>query len=320
MSPILYIVIPCFNEEKVLPITCEIFLNKINQLVSEKLINEKSKILFVNDGSSDKTWEIIKNLSKQDKKYIGISQSRNRGHQSSVLAGMMEVIDKCDICITIDCDGQDDINAMDEMVKAYNNGYDVVYGVRNNRDTDSFFKKNTAELYYKILNLLGGNIIYNHADYRLLSQRVLKEFSNYKEVNIFLRGMIPLVGFKSTEVYYKRFERKAGESHYPLKKMLALAFEGITSLSIKPIRIISSLGFLIAIFSFIGIIWGIKDYFLGRTVPGWASMTVILCFLGGIQLISLGIIGEYVGKTYLETKKRPRYIIQERTDNFKTNN
>lgn len=316
MNPILYIVIPCFNEEKVLPITCEIFLNKINQLISEKLISEKSKILFVNDGSSDKTWEIIKNLSKKDERYVGISQSKNRGHQSSVLAGMMEVIDKCDICITIDCDGQDDINAMDEMIKAYNKGYDVVYGVRNNRDTDSFFKKNTAELYYKILNLLGGNIVYNHADYRLLSQRVLKEFSNYKEVNIFLRGMIPLVGFKSTEVYYKRFERKAGESHYPLKKMLALAFEGITSLSIKPIRIISSLGFLIAIFSFIGIIWGIKDYFLGKTVPGWASMTVILCFLGGIQLISLGIIGEYVGKTYLESKKRPRYIIQERTDNF----
>lgn len=316
MNLILYIVIPCFNEEKVLPITCEIFLNKINQLISEKLISEKSKILFVNDGSSDKTWEIIKNLSKKDERYAGISQSKNRGHQSSVLAGMMEVIDKCDICITIDCDGQDDINAMDEMIKAYNKGYDVVYGVRNNRDTDSFFKKNTAELYYKILNLLGGNIVYNHADYRLLSQRVLKEFSNYKEVNIFLRGMIPLVGFKSTEVYYKRFERKAGESHYPLKKMLALAFEGITSLSIKPIRIISSLGFLIAIFSFIGIIWGIKDYFLGKTVPGWASMTVILCFLGGIQLISLGIIGEYVGKTYLESKKRPRYIIQERTDNF----
>lgn len=316
MNLILYIVIPCFNEEKVLPITCEIFLNKINQLISEKLISEKSKILFVNDGSSDKTWEIIKNLSKKDERYVGISQSKNRGHQSSVLAGMMEVIDKCDICITIDCDGQDDINAMDEMIKAYNKGYDVVYGVRNNRDTDSFFKKNTAELYYKILNLLGGNIVYNHADYRLLSQRVLKEFSNYKEVNIFLRGMIPLVGFKSTEVYYKRFERKAGESHYPLKKMLALAFEGITSLSIKPIRIISSLGFLIAIFSFIGIIWGIKDYFLGKTVPGWASMTVILCFLGGIQLISLGIIGEYVGKTYLESKKRPRYIIQERTDNF----
>lgn len=316
MNLILYIVIPCFNEEKVLPITCEIFLNKVNQLISEKLISEKSKILFVNDGSSDKTWEIIKNLSKKDERYVGISQSKNRGHQSSVLAGMMEVIDKCDICITIDCDGQDDINAMDEMIKAYNKGYDVVYGVRNNRDTDSFFKKNTAELYYKILNLLGGNIVYNHADYRLLSQRVLKEFSNYKEVNIFLRGMIPLVGFKSTEVYYKRFERKAGESHYPLKKMLALAFEGITSLSIKPIRIISSLGFLIAIFSFIGIIWGIKDYFLGKTVPGWASMTVILCFLGGIQLISLGIIGEYVGKTYLESKKRPRYIIQERTDNF----
>ncbi len=316
MNPILYIVIPCFNEEKVLPITCEIFLNKINQLISEKLISEKSKILFVNDGSSDKTWDIIKELSKKDEKYVGISQSKNRGHQSSVLAGMMEVIDKCDVCITIDCDGQDDINAIDEMVKAYNKGYDVVYGVRNNRDTDSFFKKNTAELYYKILNLLGGNIVYNHADYRLLSQRVLKEFSNYKEVNIFLRGMIPLVGFKSTEVYYKRFERKAGESHYPLKKMLALAFEGITSLSIKPIRIISSLGFLIAIFSFIGIIWGIKDYFLGKTVPGWASMTVILCFLGGIQLISLGIIGEYVGKTYLESKKRPRYIIQERTDNF----
>lgn len=317
MRPILYIVIPCFNEEEVIPLTSSIFLNKLNQLIVAQKISEESKILFVNDGSKDQTWNIIKKLSEEEEKYTGISQSRNRGHQNSVLAGMMEAMDRCDICITIDCDGQDDVNAIDEMIEKYNAGYDIVYGVRNNRDTDSFFKKNTAEIYYKVLNILGGGIVYNHADYRLLSKKVLKELSNFTEVNIFLRGMIPLIGFKSTQVYYKRFERKAGESHYPLKKMLALAFEGITSLTIKPIRIISILGFLVAMFSFIGIIWGIKNYFLGKTVPGWASMTVILCFLGGIQLISLGIIGEYVGKTYLETKKRPRYIIQERTKNLK---
>lgn len=317
MRPILYIVIPCFNEEEVIPLTSSIFLNKLNQLIVAQKISEESKILFVNDGSKDQTWNIIKKLSEKDEKYTGISQSRNRGHQNSVLAGMMEAMDRCDICITIDCDGQDDVNAIDEMIEKYNAGYDIVYGVRNNRDTDSFFKKNTAEIYYKVLNILGGGIVYNHADYRLLSKKVLKELSNFTEVNIFLRGMIPLIGFKSTQVYYKRFERKAGESHYPLKKMLALAFEGITSLTIKPIRIISILGFLVAMFSFIGIIWGIKNYFLGKTVPGWASMTVILCFLGGIQLISLGIIGEYVGKTYLETKRRPRYIIQERTKNLK---
>ena len=274
MKPVLFIVIPCYNEEKVLPITSTMFLNKINELVSAGKIADSSRILFVNDGSKDKTWEIITRLAKTDPHYIGICQSRNRGHQNAVLAGLMEAKDKCDITISIDCDGQDDINAMDEMVDAYLDGCEVVYGVRSKRDTDTFFKRFTAEGFYKLLNWMGVEVVFNHADYRLLSNRVLREFANFKEVNIFLRGMVPLVGFKSTSVYYERHERIAGESHYPLKKMLALAFDGITSLSVKPIRMITTAGILIA---------------------------------------CLGVIGEYVGKIYMESKHRPRYIISERT-------
>lgn len=313
MIPILYIVIPCYNEEEVLPITCKLFLNKIEELIRLKMIDEKSRILFVNDGSKDKTWEIICALANENEKYMGISQSRNRGHQNAVLAGLMEAKDLCDITISIDCDGQDDINVMNQMVEEYQKGCEVVYGIRSKRDTDTFFKRFTAEGFYKIMNWMGAEIVFNHADYRLISSRVLKEFANFKEVNIFLRGMIPLVGFKSTGVYYERHERMAGESHYPLKKMLSLAFDGITSLSTKPIRIIAGLGLMISIISFIGVIWSIVVQLLGKSVVGWASMTSIICFTGGVQLICLGVLGEYIGKIYLEVKARPRYIISDRT-------
>ena len=271
--------------------------------------------MFVNDGSKDKTWEIISDLSKKDKHYIGISQSRNRGHQNAVLAGLMEAKDKCDITISIDCDGQDDINAMDLMVDAYLEGCEVVYGVRSKRETDTFFKRFTAESFYKLMNKMGAEVVFNHADYRLISSKVLNEFANFKEVNIFLRGMIPLVGFKSTSVYYERAERIAGESHYPLKKMLALAFDGITSLSIKPVRIITGAGLLVSLLSFLGIIYIIIGHFCGVGVDarGWASTVCLTCFMGGIQLVSIGVIGEYVGKIYLEVKGRPRYIISQRT-------
>lgn len=269
--------------------------------------------MFINDGSQDSTWDIISRLSEEDKHFIGISQSRNRGHQNAVLAGLMEAKNHCDITISIDCDGQDDINAMNEMVDAYLDGCEVVYGVRSSRNTDTFFKRFTAESFYRLLNWMGVEVVFNHADYRLVSSKVLQEFANFKEVNIFLRGMIPLVGFKSTCVYYERHVRIAGESHYPLSKMLALAVDGITSLSIKPIRMITGLGIGIALLSFIGVIWSVVTYFLGNTVAGWASMTSLICFIGGIQLICLGVLGEYIGKIYLETKARPRYIISERT-------
>jgi glycosyltransferase involved in cell wall biosynthesis len=313
MPPVLYIVIPCYNEEKVLPITSGLFLEKIRELVQLEKISDESRILFVNDGSKDKTWEIILQLSKADSHYIGISQSRNRGHQNAVLAGLMEAKDRCDITISIDCDGQDDINAMNEMVDAYLDGCEVVYGVRSSRKTDTFFKRFTAECFYKFLHWMGAEVVYNHADYRLVSSRVLQEFANFEEVNIFLRGMFPLVGFKSTSVYYERHERMAGESHYPLRKMLALAFDGITSLSVKPLHLIMSLGFIIAIISFIGVIWSIVVDLTGHAIAGWASMTCIICFIGGVQLISLGVLGEYIGKIYMEVKHRPRYIISERT-------
>ena len=312
-QPILYIVIPCYNEEKVLPITSGMFLEKINTLAAAGKISPESRVLFVNDGSKDNTWNIITQLAAQDEHYIGISQSRNRGHQNAVLAGLMEAKDKCDITISIDCDGQDDINAMDEMVDAYRDGCEVVYGVRSRRDTDTFFKRFTAEGFYHLMNFLGADIVFNHADYRLISSRVLQEFASFKEVNIFLRGMVPLVGFKSTSVYYERHERLAGESHYPLKKMLALAFDGITSLSVKPIRFITGLGLIFSVLSFIGVLWAIIASILGRTVVGWASTMCIVCFMGGIQLLCLGVIGEYIGKIYLETKARPRYSISERT-------
>ena len=268
--------------------------------------------MFVNDGSKDKTWEIITELSKKDSHYIGICQSRNRGHQNAVLAGLMEAKDVCDITISIDCDGQDDINAMDQMVEEYWNGCEIVYGVRSKRDTDTWFKRTTAESFYKVLNHMGVETVYNHADYRLVSSRVLKEFANFKEVNLFLRGMFPLVGFKSTYVYYERHERIAGESHYPLSKMLGLAFDGITSLSIKPIRMITALGILVSVLSFVGVVWSVVIGLMGKGIAGWTSLLSAICFIGGIQLLSLGVLGEYIGKIYMEVKARPRYIISER--------
>ena len=313
MIPRLIIVIPCYNEQEVLPITAPQFLAKINQLAAEGLISGDSRVMFVNDGSKDDTWNIIQQLADQDEHYIGIAQSRNRGHQNAVLAGLMEAKDMCDITISIDCDGQDDINAMDEMVKAYLEGCEIVYGVRSKRDTDTFFKRFTAESFYKLLNSMGAEVVFNHADYRLISSRALQELAKFKEVNIFLRGMVPLVGFKSTSVYYERSERAAGKSHYPLSKMLALAFDGITSLSIKPIKMIIGMGVIVAFISFIGIIWAVVEAILGKTVMGWASTTCIICFLSGVQLISVGVIGEYIGKIYMEVKQRPRYIISERT-------
>lgn len=313
MPPRLMIVIPCYNEEEVLPITSKLFLGELQGLIEKNKISSDSRILFVNDGSTDSTWEIIRGLAAECEFFEGISQSRNRGHQSTLLAGLMEARDRCDITISIDCDGQDDIAAMDKMVDEYLAGAEIVYGVRSARKKDTFFKRFTAQSFYRLLKGMGAEVVYNHADYRLVSSRVLKEFSDFKEVNIFLRGMFPLVGFKSTCVYYERSERLAGKSHYPLSKMLGLAIDGITSLSIKPIRFITGMGIFVALLSFVGVIWSIVQYFLHNTIIGWSSTVSIICFIGGIQLISLGIIGEYIGKMYMEAKARPRYIISERT-------
>ena len=312
-KPILWIVIPCYNEKDVLPITAPMFLEQLETMISKDKISSQSRILFVNDGSKDETWNIICKLAQEEEHYIGISQSRNRGHQNAVLAGLMEAKDVCDITISIDCDGQDDITAMEQMVDEYLDGEEVVYGVRSKRDTDTFFKRFTAESFYKLLDKMGVETVYNHADYRLISARVLQGFADFHEVNIFLRGMVPLIGYKSATVYYERHERIAGESHYPLSKMLALAFDGITSLSVRPISIITGAGCVVSLIGFVGIIWAIITAILGNAVPGWASIVCIVCFLGGIQLLSLGVIGEYIGKIYLESKHRPRYIISEKT-------
>ena len=312
-KPILWIVIPCYNERDVLPLTNPMFTRQLMDMVSSGRISDKSRILYVNDGSKDETWDIICGFAAHDEHVLGISQSRNRGHQNAVLAGLMEAKDRADITISIDCDGQDDITAMNAMVDEYLAGAEVVYGVRNRRDTDTFFKRFTAETFYKILEKLGAEVVFNHADYRLVSSRVLQAFSGFEEVNLFLRGMIPLVGFKSAVVSYERHERLAGESHYPLGKMVQLAFDGVTSLSIKPISLIVGLGLGVSIVGILGFFWAMIRMLTGSTVPGWASTVCIICFLGGIQLLSLGVIGIYIGKIYLETKHRPRYIISDRT-------
>lgn len=312
-QPVLYIVVPCYNEQEVLPITAPLFLEKLLELEAQEKISPDSRVLFVNDGSRDATWSIIKSLARQNPHFLGISQSRNRGHQNAVLAGLMESMEKCDITISIDCDGQDDINAMNQMVDAYLAGNEVVYGVRSCRDSDTFFKRFTAQSFYRLLSKMGAEVVYNHADYRLVSSRVLRELAEFQEVNLFLRGLIPLVGFQSTTVEYVRHSRLAGESKYPLKKMLTLAVDGITSLSTKPLRLILGFGGIVAVVSFIGVIWALVCALLGRTVSGWASTTCIICFVSGVQLISLGVIGEYVGKIYMESKHRPRYIISHRT-------
>lgn len=312
-KPILWIVIPCYNEEQVLPITAPMFLEKISGLAAQGLVSEKSRVLFVNDGSKDKTWELIQSFAAQDEHYIGISQSRNRGHQNAVLAGLMEALHSgtCDVTISIDCDGQDDINAMDEMVKKYLDGAEVVYGVRSRRDTDTFFKRFTAEGFYRVMNFMGAETVFNHADYRLMSRRALEGLAQFREVNLFLRGIVPMIGYRTGTVEYERGERFAGESKYPLKKMLSFAMEGITSLSVKPIRYITGLGFLIFAVSILMLIYSIVRWATGATIIGWASVICSVWAIGGLILLSLGVIGEYIGKIYLETKGRPRFLLRE---------
>ena len=312
-NPILYIVIPCYNEEAVLPLTSGMFLKKIKDLAAAGRISDKSRILFVNDGSKDKTWDIIRSLAEADEHYRGVCLSRNRGHQNALLAGLMTAKDLADVTISIDCDGQDDINAMDAMIDEYLAGMDVVYGVRSKRETDTWFKRTTAEGFYKVMKALGADVVFNHADYRLLSKRALEGLAEFREVNLFLRGLVPLVGYRCSSVYYERAERIAGKSHYPLKKMLAFAFDGITSLSVKPLRLITLAGMLVSAVSFIAIIVTLITKLVGFTVTGWTSMICAIYFLGGVQLLGIGVIGEYVGKIYNETKARPRFIISETT-------
>ena len=310
-NPILYIVVPCFNEEEVLEETTRQLKIKMETLIREKKIHDDSRVMYVNDGSKDKTWEIIKKIHNKEKLFTGISLSRNRGHQNALLGGLMTAKEYADIIISMDADLQDDINAIDGMIEKYQEGNDIVYGVRSARKKDSFFKRTTAEGFYKFMKVLGVDCVYNHADYRLTSKRVLEEFSNYKEVNLFLRGMFPLIGFKSDIVYYERNERFAGESKYPLKKMLNFAWDGITSFSVKPLRLICSLGFIILLISLIIMVYSLIRKLTGNTVDGWTFLSISIWFIGGLQMISIGIIGEYIGKIYSETKSRPRYIIEE---------
>ena len=312
MKPILYFVVPCFNEQEVLPISIPIILNKLSDLVSMETVSEKSKVMLVDDGSRDNTYNIIRGFAENDSRVCAVSLSGNRGHQNALFAGLMAAKDKCDITISVDADGQDDINAADEMIKQYLDGCDIVYGVRKSRKSDSLFKRNSARLFYKLMNAMGAKTVADSADYRLLSSKALAALSQYKEVNLYLRGMVSLVGFKSTCVYYDRTVRQAGESKYSLYKMISLALNGITSFSVRPIRIITVAGFVIAAVSFVGIIWSVIARLLGNTVGGWASTVAIICFLGGIQILSIGIIGEYIGKIYLETKRRPRYFIDKK--------
>lgn len=311
--PVLAIVIPCYNEEEVLPITSGLFKAELEDLVAKGKVDPASHVLLVNDGSRDRTWELIEGLAASDPAFRGCSLSRNRGHQNALLGGLMEARGHCDATISIDCDGQDDIATMEAMVDAYLDGCDVVYGVRSSRETDTFFKRFTAQSFYRLLSSMGVECVYNHADYRLLGARALDALAEFREVNLFLRGMVPLVGFRSTSVYYERHERMAGESHYPLSKMLALAVNGITSLSVKPIRLITWTGLIVALASLAAIVWVLVAHATGATVAGWASTTAAVCFMGGVQMLSLGVIGEYVGKIYLESKHRPRYVISERT-------
>lgn len=300
-----------------MPITSRLFLDELEKLTQYGKVGEESRILFVDDGSKDNTWQIITDLAKEDKRFCGIRQSRNRGHQNALVAGLFEAKDKADIVITADCDGQDDITAMEKMVDEYLDGAEIVYGVRKSRKNDSTFKRGTAQGYYKILKSFGVEVVYNHADYRLTSAKVLQAFSQFNEVNLYLRGMFPLVGFKSTVVEYDRTERMAGKTHYSFGKMLGLAIDGITSLSIRPIRLITAAGLISAALSLIGIIWSVVARIIGVTVSGWASMVCFICFFGGLILLSLGIIGEYIGKIYMEVKHRPRFIISDRTEEEK---
>lgn len=308
----IYLVIPCYNEEETLPETATILESLMEGMISKNKISEGSSILLVNDGSKDRTWEIISNLHKKNSLFKGLNLSRNRGHQNALLAGLMEAKDVADAVISMDADLQDDVNVVEDFIDKYYEGNDIVYGVRSSRKTDTFFKKYTAEGFYKFMKCLGVDIVYNHADYRLMSKRALEGLAEYNEVNLFLRGIVPEIGFPSAIVEYERHERVAGESKYPLKKMLAFALDGITSFSIKPIRLVLNCGILFALISVIMAIWAIVEKCLGNTVPGWSSVMVSIWFVGGAVLLGLGIVGEYVGKIYNEVKHRPRYIIKDR--------
>ena len=308
---VLYMVIPCYNEEEVLPETTKRLEKKLGDLIKKKVISEKSKVMYVNDGSKDKTWELIKNINKDNPMFTGICLSRNRGHQNALVAGLLTAKEYADVVISMDADLQDDINAIDEMLEKYYDGCDIVYGVRSARKTDTFFKRVTAEGFYKFMQMMGVDVVYNHADYRLTSKKVLNNFQDYKEVNLFLRGIFPLIGYKSDKVYYERAERFAGESKYPLKKMLNFAWDGITSFSVKPLRLICMLGFVILFISIIIMIYSLVRKLTGNTIDGWTFLNISIWFIGGLQMISLGIIGEYVGKMYNETKARPRFIVAE---------
>lgn len=307
----LFVVLPCYNEEEVLGETSKCLLELYGKMISEGTVSPESKIVFVDDGSRDRTWEIISGLCEQNNIYRGVKLAHNAGHQNALLGGLMTVKDECDCAVSIDADLQDDINVIPEMVKKFDNGCDVVYGVRSERKTDSFFKRTTAQGFYKFMAMMGVDVVYNHADYRLMSRRALNDLESFKEVNLFLRGLVPLIGYKSDSVYYERAERFAGESKYPLKKMLSFAFDGITSFSVKPIKVLWSMGLIVCVAAVIAAIYTLVSKFFGYTSDGWASLMCSIWFLGGVQLVSIGIIGEYIGKIYKESKARPRYIIEE---------
>lgn len=311
MAAVVYLVVPCYNEEEVLPEASKRLIAKLEGLMEKELASKESRILFVDDGSKDKTWELIAGLHESTPYVCGLKLSRNRGHQYALLAGLTAARELCDCAISLDADLQDDIEVFDEFLKHYQDGCDIVYGVRKSRETDTRFKRGSAQLFYKFLNLMGVEVLYNHADYRLMSRRALEALSEYKEVNLFLRGIVPLIGYKSAVVYYERHERLAGKSKYPLSKMLSLAADGILSFSIKPIRIISSLGFLIAFCSIIALLYALISKLCGAAVSGWTAIVVSIWLLGGIQLLCLGVIGEYIGRIYSEVKQRPKYFIEQ---------
>ena len=311
MEDILYIVVPCYNEEEVLPETSRRLKEKLEALMAAGTISRESRVLFVNDGSKDKTWQLIEELHQSSPIFSGVDLSRNRGHQNALLAGLMTAKERCDMAISMDADLQDDIDAVDAMVEQYYAGCDIVYGVRSSRKKDTFFKRFTAEGFYRLMNSMGAETVFNHADYRLMSRRALEGLAEFKEVNLFLRGIVPMIGYRTGTVEYERGERFAGESKYHLKKMLSFAMEGITSLSVKPIRMITGLGFLVFLVSIAMLIYSIVRWAMGETILGWASLICSVWAIGGLILLSLGVIGEYIGKVYLETKERPRFLIRE---------
>ena len=315
MEATAYFVIPCYNEEAVLPETTRRMTDKLNAMRAAGLIGEKSRILYVDDGSKDRTWELVSQFNRENPWVEGVKLSHNRGHQHALLCGLMSAMPRCDAAISMDADLQDDIDALDQFVKKFQEGCDVVYGVRNKRDTDTWFKRTTAEGFYKVMQLLGVDVVFNHADYRLMSKRALEALSEYREVNLFLRGIVPLIGYRSDYVYYDRHERFAGESKYPLKKMLSFALDGITSFSVKPLKLISNLGILISVLSILGLLYALISYFAGWAVTGWTAIVCSIWLLGGLQMLCLGVVGGYIGKIYSEVKARPRYRVEEYLEN-----